>query len=378
MSLKEVFCQDKAIDSLQRAYAAGRMAHAYLFAGDDGVGKFTVARAWARMLLCEDQQGSDGSAFVDSCGRCHSCQLFDSGGHPDFRPIYKELIQFTKEGKNKKTPVDMPIDVIREFLIDKASNRPTAGKFVVYVVDEAEKVNNASQNAMLKVLEEPPEYCVIILLCSRLDTMLPTTLSRCQLVRFGPVAEDRIVEQLTADGVDRTPAVYWARFSQGSLGRAMAWARLEVDPDGVYPVKKELVEKIAAIELPDAVDTAEWMGKAAKKIAAAWTDRLSGVSTTDLTRRAQKGLIQMVACLFSDVMKADSGVHGTDLWVNHDQADCVEKLTEKVDAETAAEHVQFCYRMNQWVDSSVNEKLIFEQLTLYLSSRGQSVSGGLA
>ena len=178
MSLQEIFCQDKAISSLQHAYAVDRMAHAYLFAGDDGVGKLTTARAWAKMILCENKQIiCNDPSFLDSCSRCHYCQLFDSGGHPDFRPIYKELIQFTKEGKNKKTPVDMPIDVIREFLIEKVANRPTAGQYVVYVIDEAEKVNVASQNALLKVLEEPPSYCVIILLCSRLDKMLPTTLS---------------------------------------------------------------------------------------------------------------------------------------------------------------------------------------------------------
>ena len=140
MSLNDIFCQDKAIGSLQRAYAGGRMAHAYLFAGDDGVGKFTTARAWAKMLLCENQHTvSEDPAFVDSCGVCHCCRLFDSDGHPDFRPLYKELIRFTKKGKDKKTPVKFPIDVIREFLIEKASNRPTTGKFVVYVIDESEK-----------------------------------------------------------------------------------------------------------------------------------------------------------------------------------------------------------------------------------------------
>lgn len=369
MRLNDIFCQDNAIDSLQRAYAAGRMAHAYLFAGDDGVGKFTLARAWAKMLLCENKQTvSDDPAFVDSCGNCHSCQMFEGDGHPDFRPIYKELRQYTKDGKGKNTPVDMPIDVIREFLIDKVANRPTASQFVVYVIDEAEKVNNASQNAMLKVLEEPPGYCIIILLCSRLDAMLPTTLSRCQLVRFGPVEQDRIVSQLAAEGVDEIEAIYWARFAQGSVGRAMAWSQLEVEPDGVYVIKKELIEKIVALELADAVNTAEWMGKAAKKIAAAWSSRSADVSTTDITRRAQKGLIQMVACLFGDVMKAAAGMDHPDMLVNYDQARCVEQLAQRIDAETAAEGVQFCYRMNHWVDSSVNEKLIFEQCLLYLSS----------
>jgi len=366
MSLKAIFCQDKAIDSLQRAYAAGRMAHAYLFAGDDGVGKFTTAQSWAKMLLCENKQAvSDDPAFMDSCGTCHSCRMFEAASHPDFRPIYKELVQYTKKGKGRTTPVDMPIDVIREFLIDKAANRPTHGQFVVYVMDEAEKVNAASQNALLKVLEEPPSYCVIILLCSRLDKMLPTTLSRCQLVRFGHIAEDRIVERLTAEGMDRSQAVFWARFSQGSLGRALAWAQLEIKDADIYALKTELIEKIAALELPGAVDAAEWMGKTAKKIAAAWINKLDNVSTTDINRRAQKGLIRMAACLFSDVMKSDSGL--SDAWINQDQLACVQALAGKIDAETAARHVELCYRMHQWVDSSVNEKLIFEQLLLNLA-----------
>lgn len=369
MHLKEIFCQDRAIDSLQRAYDAGRMAHAYLFAGDDGVGKFAVASAWAKMLLCENKQNlSNDPAFVDSCGECHGCQMFDRGSHPDFRPILKELVQYTKEGKNKKTPVDMPIDVIREFLIDKVANRPTAGKFVVYVVDEAEKVNNASQNAMLKVLEEPPDYCVIILLCSRLDKMLPTTLSRCQLLRFGPVNENRIVEELTAAGIAKQEAVYWARFSQGSLGRAMAWAKLEIKDGSVYHIKQELISKIAAIELPDAVDFAEWMGKAAKKISSAWSEIETGISTTDLTRRSQKGLVQMVACVFSDVMKAGCNIEKKNDFINFDQGDCILSVADKLEPEMAAECVRFCYTINKWIDSSVNEKLIFEQLILYLSS----------
>lgn len=367
MSLKDIFCQDKAIDSLQRAYAAGRMAHAYLFSGDDGVGKFSTARAWAKMLLCENQQTvHNDPAFMDSCGLCHSCQLFESGGHPDFRPIYKELVQFTKKGKGKKTPVDMPIDVIREFLIDKVANRPTQGQFVVYVMDEAEKVNAASQNALLKILEEPPRYCVIILLCSRLDKMLPTTLSRCQLIRFGQVAEDRIIERLTTEGIAPAAAIFWARFSQGSLGRALAWAQLEIKDTDAYTLKTELVEKISSVELADAVDTAEWMGKTAKKIATAWMSSSDNVSTTDITRRAQKGLIRMVACLFSDVMRSCSD--DSTSWVNQDQQGCILALAQKIDAETAASNVELCYRMHYWVDSSVNEKLIFEQLLLNLTN----------
>ena len=352
---------------MQRAYAAGRMAHAYLFAGDDGVGKGTTARAWAKMLLCENRQTiRKDPLFMDSCGVCHSCQTFEAGGHPDFRPIYKELVQYTKEGKNKKTPVDMPIDVIREFLIDKVANRPTMGDFVVYVVDEAEKVNRNSQNAMLKVLEEPPHYCVIILLCCRLDEMLPTTLSRCQLVRFGPVEQTKIVERLVSEGISKSEATYWARFSQGSLGRALSWATLELKDDSTYAIKQQLLEKLASLELTDAVDMAEWMGKSARTIAGAWAKAADDVSTTDITRRAQKGLIQMVIAALNDVMKL--GIGQTDELVNEDQKNCIEAIRCRYTGETAARHVEMCYQVHRWVDSSVNEKLIFEQLLLNLSN----------
>ncbi|GAF75732.1 unnamed protein product, partial [marine sediment metagenome] len=176
MPLKEIFCQDKALSILQRAYAADKVPHAYIFAGIEGVGKFKTASEWAKLLLCKNPviEKTDSIRFADSCCLCESCRTFEAGSHPDFIHIYKELIQFTKEGKDKKTPVDLPKDVVKEFLIEKVSIRPTTSERKVFVVSEAEKLNAASQNALLKVLEEPPRYCCIILLCTRLEKLLPT------------------------------------------------------------------------------------------------------------------------------------------------------------------------------------------------------------
>jgi DNA polymerase-3 subunit delta' len=191
MPLKDIHSQDSAIAGLQRSFASGRMAHAYLFVGPDGVGKRATAQAWARMLLCHNriEKKTKGVSFADSCGQCRSCKLFDAGTHPDYKLIVKELRKYTKEGKDKDPPLEMPVDVIREFVIDKVANKPVESEFSVFVIDEAEKVNSSSQNAMLKVLEEPPSFCVLILLCSRLEQMLPTTKSRCRIIRFGPVEE---------------------------------------------------------------------------------------------------------------------------------------------------------------------------------------------
>ena len=178
MGLSSVFCQDKAIGILQRAFDADKLAHAHLFVGPDGVGKFKTAQEWAKMLLCKDkiEQQTPQGTFYDSCGNCQSCEVFAGGAHPDFNHIYKELIEFTKKGKGK-TPVDLPIDVIREFIIDKVAGRPQMSSATVYVIREAERLNQASQNALLKILEEPPKHCFIILICSRIEKMLqePTT-----------------------------------------------------------------------------------------------------------------------------------------------------------------------------------------------------------
>ena len=173
MSLKEVFCQDKAIGILQRAFAADKLAHAYIFVGPDGVGKFKTAKEWAQVLLCTERvkQQTPQGVFCDSCGTCRSCEVFEGGAHPDFNHIYKERVEYTKDGKGK-TPVDLPIDVIRDFLIKKVAGRPQMSDATVYVVREAERLNQSSQNALLKVLEEPPKHCFITVSYTHLT--LPT------------------------------------------------------------------------------------------------------------------------------------------------------------------------------------------------------------
>ena len=370
-NLSDIFCQDRAVSSLQRAYGAGRMAHAYLFVGDDGIGKFTTAQRWAKMLLCSNKQISENSdgKFYDSCGMCESCRVFAGGGHPDFKEIYKELREFTKDGKGKTTPLDMPIDVIREFLIEKVATKPSMSDYVVYVVRQAERVNNASQNALLKVLEEPPKHCVIILLCSRLEKMLPTTQSRCQVVRFGPIDEERIVEGLKSQGVAGQEALYWARFADGSLGGAMEWAMLELKEGSVYGIKKELVAGLVKHTLADSIEFADWMLKAGKDIAEAWSKRAGSVSKADINRRALKGVIRMVISVFQDVIRLNVEQSDANI-INLDQAAQIRSLAERIDADEAAEMVAAGYKNIRWIDASVNEKLIFEELLLNYCGSG--------
>ncbi len=367
LTLEKIICQDKAIGRLQGAYAANKMAHAYIFSGPDGVGRATAAKAWGKMLLCQNRitkKKADG-VFYDSCGACPSCLLFDGEGHPDFVSIYKELLQYTREGKNRKPPVDMPIDVIREFLIEKLASRPQMGDYVVYVVHEAEKLNNAGQNALLKTLEEPPGFCVIILLCTKPDALLPTIHSRCQTIPFGPIEKSHITAILKQRGVPLPAAEYWANFSDGSLGQAINWATLDCGGKTVYEIKKELIQRLGDFKLVDTIEFAEWLAQAAKMVSTALGKVSGDVSTTDMNRRGQKLIVQTILVAVSDAMRVSVGLQ--DGLVNGDQLSQISNVASRIGPDRLADLVLRANQKHQWIDSSVNEKLIFEGLLLNIA-----------
>jgi DNA polymerase-3 subunit delta' len=363
MSFNNIFCQDKAIDILQRAFASGRWAHAYIFAGSEGIGKFKTAREWAKLLLCKKPIMENG--FADGCGSCKSCMLFEADSNPDFVHIYKELLEFTKDNAGKKTPVDLAIDVVREFLVAKAPVRPTISQRKVFVISEAERLNNSSQNCLLKVLEEPPEYCCIVLLCTRMEKLLPTTKSRCQIIRFGPIDEGRIIEKLKDKGLKEEPARYFARLAQGSIGEACQWAELELADVNLYKIKKELIKSLVSYQLAESLDLAQKLLAKSKKIAAEWTNLNKTTSKTDINRRAMKFIVRIIISALHDAMNLN--VTRAKEPVNFDQKEQIKKLAARLDAEAAADKISDCYRLLEWIESSVNEKLIFEQLLLNLA-----------
>jgi DNA polymerase-3 subunit delta' len=362
MSLKEIFCQDKAISILQRGLAADKMPHAYIFAGAEGVGKFKTAREWAKMLLCKNPVTEDG--FADSCGSCQSCLMFEAGSHSDFSLIYKELLEFTEGNKDRKTPVELAIDVVREFIIEKVSVKPTLSQRKVYVIREAERLNDESQNCLLKVLEEPPDYCTIILLCTRMEKLLPTTKSRCRTIRFSRIDPQRIIDQLKTMGLDGEKAQYFAHLADGSLGRACQWAQLELAGANLYKTKKELLNSLSTYKLADSLDLAQELLGKAKKIAAVWEDIEEATSRTDINRRAQKTLIQIIISALHDAMKLN--IAGAQTITNSDQAEQIKSIASRFSAEQSAEKIADAYKTVHWIESSVNEKLIFEQLLLNL------------
>ncbi|MBN1795896.1 MAG: AAA family ATPase [Sedimentisphaerales bacterium] len=363
MSLKDIFCQDKALSILCKGFTSGKDAHAFIFSGINGVGKSTTANQYAKLLLCDNPKVDNDVA--DSCGKCQSCKSFDTGSHPDFVHIYKELLEFTKDGRNKTTPVDLSIDVIREFLIEVASKKPTLSKRKVFVVSEAEKLNNSSQNALLKVLEEPPVYCCIILLCTRLEKLLPTTKSRCRIIQFGRIDEDIITSRISDLGLDAERSTYFARLADGSIGRAFTYAKLELESSELFKMKCDLIKTLSTFKYDQALDCARSFINAAKSLTDTWSKIESDTSDKDIKRKATCTILEIVISALRDAMKLNMDENAK--LINADQKQIIAKLAKKFDPELAAKKISDCYRCIRYIEASVNEKLLFEQLLLNLA-----------
>jgi DNA polymerase III delta' subunit len=370
MKFKNILCQDKAIVILQKAYASGKAAHAYIFAGQDGIGRYQTARAWAALLLCEtpDTETGPSGDWAQACGRCRACRALAADAHPDFFHVYKELRSFTEDGKGKAAPVDMPIDVIREFLIAKVSGRPTLSQRKVFIVSEAQKLNQASQNALLKVLEEPPSYCCIILLCTRLERLLPTIKSRAQIIRFGSIDQTVIQDRLVHMALDPDKAAYLSRLAHGSLGMAQILGKLELEGGELYSIKEQLVRRLTTLEVADCVDVAQFCVDQAKSLSQTWTQLEPETSKTDLGRRAQAVIIRLIISVYHDVMHMPFS--SPDKIINSEQQGDIERLSHVLDPPQAVACVFDGFEALRWIEAGVNERLVFERLLLRAASAG--------
>jgi DNA polymerase-3 subunit delta' len=194
--------QERAITFLRQA--ASRPHHAYLLAGPEGGGKQLGARAFAAALLCK--QGG--------CGQCRDCRLALEDKHPN------EVV-VEPEGR------DIHVDTVRSEVWHPAyRTAPEPGR-KVFVIREADRLNPAAADVMLKVLEEPPADAVLLLLSARPDELPETVLSRCHVVSFLPLSEEFVVRTLTAEGATTERAALAARLSGGNLGRARRLAMFE-------------------------------------------------------------------------------------------------------------------------------------------------------
>jgi DNA polymerase III subunit delta' len=205
---------------LKRMLEAGRVPGALLFTGEEGVGKKLFALEVAKALNCRSPEG------VEACGKCPACTRMSRFNFPQSEDSddWKKII-WTDHGDVGMVVAPKRLLLVEQMrLIENEANfRPFEGKVRVFIVDDADKFNDASANALLKTLEEPPPTSHIILITSRPAMLLPTIRSRCQAIRFSPLTSAEIEQHLLKhDLASPAEARLRARAGNGSIGRALA------------------------------------------------------------------------------------------------------------------------------------------------------------
>src|SRR6267142_149425 len=252
---------DRVVDKFRRALAKGRLASTFLFVGPAGIGKRTFALKLAQGLLCERV----AEELLDPCGQCASCRQVITLNHPDVEII-------AKPADKAFTPLELLIGDaehrMRAGLCYNIALKPYSGRRKVAIIDDADYLNKEGANCLLKTLEEPPPKSLLILIGTSEQRQLPTIRSRCQMIRFQPLAENDVAELLVERGLCDDPALARAAAAHGngSLERAALWC-----DDSLLEFRRELISILGQgeVEQPAAAKlVGQFVDEAGKESAA--------------------------------------------------------------------------------------------------------------
>lgn len=227
---KDIIGQEQIKEHLQNAVTTKKISHAYIINGEKSSGKEFIAKIFAMALQCE-KGGSN------PCQECHSCKQALSGNQPDIIRVIHEK------------PGTISVDDIRAQVNNDVGIKPYSSPYKIYIINEAEKMTSQAQNAILKTLEEPPAYVVILLLTANVNALLPTILSRCVVLNMKPVADEQVRKFLMEySQVPDYKADVCVAFARGNIGKAKLLASSE-DFENVKAEALSLLKYIRDMEM---------------------------------------------------------------------------------------------------------------------------------
>jgi DNA polymerase-3 subunit delta' len=235
MAFKDIKGQEGLVEVFRNSVNRDRLAHAYLFLGPEGLGKTLLAKNLAKFLNCENPvkekwscSGHEQDLVIDCCDRCVSCRKIEDYNHPD--------VHWVRPGGRSGR---ISIDEIR--LAQKEISLKTyEGKFKVFIIQDAERMSEQAGNSLLKTLEEPPGKSLIILTCTNISGVLPTIISRCQIVKFRPLHYEKLKEILKNNyGFSPADVHFLVCASEGRIGQA-----LSLKEQGAISKKNRIIDRV--------------------------------------------------------------------------------------------------------------------------------------
>lgn len=320
------------ISFLQNNLQNDSISHAYLFVGPENIGKTAVANFLVNSLICRHLNNQKISLVP--CGECECCKQLNNKIHPDVYWLEREM------GENGKLNKNIGVDQIRN-LLDKLSLRSFLNSYKVGVIDQAQSLNSASANSLLKTLEEPSPKTVIILLANSLAGLPPTIASRCQVIRFSPVSNRVIEDYLVNIGADRKKAKKLAALSFGRPGLAIKYFS---DPD-FYEDNKNQIRQF--------IDLVKTDMNSRFKIVSHLVDSndLDGVKS-ELTLW-QKILRDVMLINFSESLVAHQGFL-TDF----------KELSQRYSIQEVTQYISEINHAKHYLDANANPRLVLENLAI--------------
>lgn len=324
MSFKDIWGNEQVKQILKLSLNKGRLPNSLLFIGPAGTGKLKMALTVAKALNCLEK-------IDDSCDRCDSCLRIERGQHPNVQVITRE--------KNREQIVKEQIEELNYL----ATLRPWGRGRLVFIIDEAERMNETVANSLLKTLEEPRPFAYFILVTEDLQLILPTIRSRCQMLRFSPLSQEEVERALLDRGFPAERARLLAQASEGNLESVLEtdWGEFLAGRNRAWLLFKQLLE---------AGETEDFLGLVASR---ARKDALSSFRET----------LKFFSVFFRDLMVIHAGRR--ELLLNPDLGPELEQTSNLVPIEKASQAVRLVEDYLGRLKKNPNLAIMGNELTIF-------------
>jgi len=324
MSFLDIYGHEKQIVFFKQALAQNRVGHSYLFSGIDAAGKKALALEFAKVVNCEKVD-----EINDSCGECPACLKISRNNHPDIFLVEAEG-QFIR------------IAAIRE-IQKQMTFKPMEGRKRVFVIDNADKMNDQAANALLKTLEEPSPANILILVTAKPYTLPSTIISRCHHIRFNPLSIDTVTKFLIERGnMEKQNALLLAGLSGGSIGQA-----LELNKDDVIAYRAEILSLLTNTKKSDPLSL------------------LAFASFFGQDKREIKQGFNILQTCFRDALVYKE-TNNEQMLINQDNSSFIASLASRLSGEQMLQNIALLEKARETMEQNVNKSLTLETMAFKL------------